>query len=161
MTGVVPAMIHVLSLLSMMMLAGCTLTITASEPTPQPIIADEISLSFHDMPDVPAWVEELFDTTFDNRAWVRGIPFEPGHLGTIGIYGYLSVVAGGAGTLIIYVFEFEDDFGRRLLRVGGQVTSFAVPADPWDAVGFALAVRIVDDVLDQFEDWLAENSVGV
>lgn len=153
-------MIRVLSLVSAILLAGCTTV--AMEPAPPPQVAGIgiVSLSFLGMDDVPEHVEELFEEAFDHRAFFHRIDFERRN-GTVGIVGYMSVVSSGAGTLVVYVFDFVDRAGNRLLRVGGREITTAAPENPWDVITEDFAEDLAEEALDEFDDWLDDNRVGV
>ena len=119
-------MIRVLALLSLILLAGCTATGMTATPI---VIANvgPVSLSFADFPDAPNRVQDNFYSTFAVDAPIRGIPFDPGDSGTVIARGYLSVAGSASGTLLIYVFDFVDQDGNRLTRVGGQMSTQQAP----------------------------------
>jgi len=152
------AVIRVLALFSLILLAGCTATGMTATPI---VIANvgPVSLSFADFPDAPNRVQDNFYSTFAVDAPIRGIPFDPGDSGTVVARGYLSVAGSASGTLLIYVFDFVDQDGNRLTRVGGQMSSPQAPEDPWDAVDNALIEGVVSHVLDEFRSWLDDNRV--
>lgn len=153
-------MVRLFVIAPLLLLAGC---LTAVPPPPSPQLAGigEVRLDLDEMEDVPESVQELIYREIDRTAYFRGIPFDTSGT-TVVITGYLRLVTGGAtGTLVVYVFDFEDRFGRRLLRVGGQVPSLGPAVDPWDAVDREVVNRIVDDLFEEFDDWLAANAVGV
>lgn len=152
-------MVRALSLAPLIFVAGCVMTPAPLPQPPQIPSIGEVRLALDDMEGVPDEVRELVYREIDQQAFSRGIAFDS-HSVTVEIHGYLSVVAGGPGTLVIYVFDFEDRSGRRLFRVGGQATSLEAPADPWDAFDRELADRIVDELFEAFDQWVAENAVG-
>ncbi len=153
-------MIRVISLIAVILLAGCTTTMQGPA-TPQIAGIGSVSLSMYDFPDAPNRVQDTFYSTFATAAPLRGIAFNPGLDGTVRVRGYLSVAGSASGTLLIYVFDFEDSAGNRLTRIGGQTSTHSAPNDPWDAVDYTLARGVVDDVLDQFRAWIDDNNVGV
>jgi len=121
-----------------------------------------IELMYRDVGDVPGRVQDLFFAAAGERAFIKDIPFTPGSDGTVWMRGFLSTVSSGSGTLLVYVFDFDDrTTGQRLVRIGGQINSRATPEDPWDIVDYGLAADVMDDVLDQFIDWANENGVGL
>ncbi len=154
-------MIHrVLRLAPLVLLAGCVAT-AGSYPAAPPQVASigEVEFGFGEMDGVPVEVELLITGEFDRASFARRIKFDTSSP-SVEIRGYLTVVASGAGTLFVYVFDFEDRSGRRLLRVGGQVSSLETPPDPWTAFDRQLAVQIVGHIFEEFDEWLAENAVG-
>jgi hypothetical protein len=152
--------VRALRLAPLVFLAGCVAT-AGSYPAAPPQVASigEVELSLEEMDDVPVDAQILIVDEFDHEAFTRRIKFDAPNP-SIEIKGYVTVVASGAGTLFIYVFDFEDRSGRRLLRVGGRVSTPETPADPWAAFDRHLADQIVDHVFDEFDAWLAENAVG-
>jgi hypothetical protein len=152
--------IRALRLAPLVFLAGCVAT-AGGYPAAPPQVASigEVELGLAEMDGVPVEVQLLMMEEFDRASFTRRITFDA-PAPSIEIRGYLTVVASGAGTLFIYVFDFEDRSGRRLLRVGGQVSSLETPPDPWEAFDRDLADQIVDHVFGEFDAWLAENAVG-
>lgn len=152
-------MIRVLALFSVLLLAGCATTGNDAAPY---AVADigPVSLSLADLPDTPSRVESAFYSAFATEAPRRGVPFAPGTSGTIIVRGYLSVAGSASGTLLIYVFDFEDKDGNRLIRIGGQASSQTATTDPWEAVDNALIGGVVTRVLDDFRRWLDDNRVS-
>lgn len=151
-------MLRLAALLAAIALAACTTTPTTPASNAQPAV----TLSMRDLQDAPNRVQDLFYAALSQEAFLQdGIAWDPGVTGEVVVRGFLSIVASDSGTLLIYVFDFEDRSGQRLLRVSDQVNSRSTPDDPWDIVDFSFAADIWDDVLDQFADWLAQNSVGV
>ena len=152
-------MIRVLALIPVLLLAGCL--VVDDRPPLQIAGVGQVSLSFLPVFDVPDDVEDALDEAFDDEAFIRGIDFDPSVGGTVGISSYVSVVASGSGTLVIYVFDFADRAGNRLLRVGGQMSSPKSPDNPWEVLDYDLARDIAEEVLGEFEDWLEQNGVRV
>jgi len=95
-----------------------------------------------------------------SEAVQRGIAFDPNLGGTVRITGYVSFVASTAGTLTIFVFDFADQTGNRLLRMSGQFNSLQSPADPWAVVDDDAILAMASQALEEFVTWSAENSVG-
>lgn len=152
-------MIRVLALISVLLLAGCTTTGTPASPIAVANVGS-VSLSFADLPDAPSRVRDAFASAFASEAPQHGIPFDAGTGGTVIARGYLSVAGSASGTLLIYVFDFEDSSGNRLTRIGGQMSSEAAAPDPWDAVDSTLVEGVVTHVLDEFRSWLDDNRVS-
>jgi hypothetical protein len=153
-------MIRALFLVSVLALAGCVTTGESRPPPPQIAGIGEVRISAPELPGAPQSVADLFDDEFDWETLTRHIPY--GSAGnTMDLVGYLSVVSSNSGTLVIYVFDFRDMSGNRLLRVGGQTTSAASPENPWDVVDRQMVQYIVDRVFQDFDQWLADNAVGV
>ncbi len=152
-------MIRVLALISIFLLAGCTTTGPAATSA---AVANtgSVSLSLADLPDTPDRVQDAFSSAFAIEASAHGIQFDPGAGGTVIARGYLSVAGSASGTLLIYVFDFEDGNGNRLTRIGGQTSSEAASPDPWDAIDSTLVDGVVTHVLDEFRRWLDDNRVS-
>lgn len=154
-------MVRLAALLSLVLLAGCVTPAISNDPA-RSSVPPGIVLSLTDVGDAPNRVQDLFYTAVGERAFLRDIPFDPGLGGTVWMRGYLSTVASASGTLLVYVFDFDDrTTGQRLVRVGGQINSRASPGDPWEIVDYSLASEVADDVLAQFQDWANQNGVGL
>lgn len=151
--GVAGAMIRVLSLVSILFLAGCS---TLSGSSLQVAGVGTVSLAILDIADAPAPAEATLSEAFGDSASAHGIDFSE-DVGTVGIHGYLSFAPSSVGTLVVYVFDFVDQAGNRLVRASGQANSPLSPSNPWDVIDSALATTIVNDALDTFEAWAADN----
>ena len=68
--------------------------------------------------------------------------------------GYLSTIAEGRNTTIIYVWDIYDPAGNRLPRIDGQQKA-AGGAGDWSAATPAAMQAIADDTIDQLASWLA------
>lgn len=154
-------MIRIAALLSAILLTGCVTSATSDVANQSVAERANISLSFDDVGDAPNRVQDAFYVAFGDVAFLADIPFDPGVDGTYSVQGFLSVVGSESGTLLIYVFEFDNRVGQRVVRVSGQVSSRATPEDPWDIVDYDMARSLAEEAIDEFEDWLRENYVGV
>jgi hypothetical protein len=157
-------MFRLVSLASVILLAGCVATTTPNPPNFNLAGIGVVSISFYDIPEAPSRVDDVLYSTFAEQAPLRGIPFNPGIDGTVAVHGYLHVTGSGSGTLLIYDFEFDDQDGNRLFRTGGTTASPATPSDPWDIIDYRFAADLIGQVLDEFSTWLADNAdnnVGV
>ena len=150
---------RIFGLAPIVLLTGCVIAAVPPPPPPQVPALGEVRLGYDEMDNVPFEVEEVIYREIDGEAFSRGISFDSVPT-TIDIQGYLSVVTSGEGTLVIYVFDLIDRTGRRILRVGGQLTSLESPPDPWGAVDRHIADQMVDRLFEAFDQWLAENAVG-
>ena len=155
------ALTRIVSLLSILLLAGCS-TLAGGNSLPAGLAgAGSLSLSYIDTPDAPERVQSGLRSAFLSESAQRGIVFDPSLNGTVRIFGYVSFAASTAGTLTIFVFDFADEAGNRLLRMSGQFNSLQSPADPWAVVDDNAILAMTSQALDEFEAWLAENNVGV
>ena len=162
-------MIRVVSLFALLALAGCLTTPapppSVPSPTQRPEPAQQVhAVSIGTIEGTPPGqgadkVAALFRAEIEDVAAARGIPFAA-TAGTLVFRGYLSVIGGGAGTILIYVFDVLDATGARLFTVNGSLNSAEVAADPWDAVAAETVAQAVAATFDQLQAWLANNGVG-
>ena len=153
-------MARIISLVSILLLAGCASLGDGTSPPAQLTGLGPMSLSYVDTPDAPERVQSGLQGAFMSEAVQRGIAFDPSLGGTVRITGYVSFVASTAGTLTIFVFDFADQTGNRLLRMSGQFNSLQSPADPWAVVDDDAILAMASQALEEFVTWSAENSVG-
>ena len=71
--------------------------------------------------------------------------------------GYVSTVAEGGDTMILYVWDIYDPAGNRLHRIDGRQAATGGAGD-WSAATPATMQAIADDTIDQFAAWLAGGS---
>lgn len=153
-------MTRIISLLSILLLAGCS-TLADGSSLPAGLAGPgSLSLSYVDTPDAPERVQSGLRSSFVSEAAQRGIAFDPSSNGTVRIFGYVSFAASAAGTLTIFVFDFADEAGNRLLRMSGQFNSLQSPSDPWSVVDDDAILAMTNQALDELEAWMAENNVG-
>lgn len=153
-------MLRVVALLSVFFLAACTTTSDGPVGDP-PSVPPGITLSFVDIQDAPNQVQDYFYSAFGQSAFRADVPWDPGLDGTVLVRAFLSLVPGNSGTLLIYVFDFDDVNGRRLFRVSDRISSPRTYDDPWDMVTRDLASEITLDAIGEFVDWVNDNDVGV
>jgi len=154
-------MLRVAALLSALVLAACTTTATDGVVRDEPSVPPGVSLSLISIGDAPNRAQDLFYAAFGQSAFLADVPWDPGVSGTIQVRAYLSIVPGDTGTLLIYVFDFEDTVGRRLFRVSDRISSRLTPTDPWEIIEFDLAADVTLSAIEEFVVWVNNNNVGV
>ena len=80
-----------------------------------------------------------------------------GPIAPLRLKGYLSTMAEGSGTLVVYVWDIVDPQGKRISRIQGQEKIAATAADPWSIVGQEALARIAAATLADFRQQAAVN----
>lgn len=91
----------------------------------------------------------------------RGIEIVPSAAapGDYLVKGYLSAIADGSETIVIFVWDVVDRAGTRLHRIQGQERiSAKAGADPWQSVPDATMERIADRTVAEIAAWASTRS---
>lgn len=91
----------------------------------------------------------------------RGIEIVSGETapGEFVVKGYLSAIAEGNETIVIFVWDVVDAKGIRLHRIQGQERVAArAGADPWQTVPSATMEQIADRTIAEIASWSASRT---
>jgi hypothetical protein len=69
------------------------------------------------------------------------------------VKGYMSAIADGSETIVIYVWDIIAADGNRLHRIQGQERANATAADPWSVVPDQTMERIADRTIEEIAAW--------
>jgi hypothetical protein len=75
------------------------------------------------------------------------------------VKGYLSAIADGNDTLVIFVWDVVDAKGTRLYRIQGQERVAAkAGADPWQSVPSATMEQVAERTIAEIASWSTSRS---
>ncbi|MCW5697601.1 MAG: hypothetical protein KIS96_12820 [Bauldia sp.] len=97
----------------------------------------------------------------DQAARDAGIRVRNGNGGDYTITGYLSVINGESGVLVVWVFDVNGAGGARVHRVSGQYQAPpASPGNPWASIDRAALEAIADAAMAQIAAWAHPPAVA-
>ena len=126
-----------------LVLAGCASrfgggTEGGATSVPPPVKGSAAKFAFAPVQNVPVPVLQALSTSLNQEAQAQGLNVVPisDPTRTYEVRGFLSAVADGTSTKLVYVWDVVDRNGTRLHRITGQQAGGAPNGNTWTGIGF-------------------------
>jgi hypothetical protein len=146
-------------LVAAVFLAGCTATRFSPGPNQPsvkaPVTGSAAVFAFAPVEGVPVPVLQALSAALNSEAAVQHLNVVPNNdpSKVYEVRGFISAVADGPSTRLVYVWDVVDRSGNRLHRITGQEAGGAPNGDPWTGIGHDTVNLAAKKTIAQLAQW--------
>lgn len=150
----------VVLLVAAVFLAGCTATRFAPGPNQPsvrpPVTGSAAVFAFAPVEGVPVPVLQALSAALNREAGTQHLNVVPNNdpSKVYEVRGFISAVADGQSTRLVYVWDVVDRNGTRLHRITGQEAGGAPTGDPWTGIGHETVNLAAKKTVAQLVQWV-------
>ena len=136
--------------------SGGAVTGGGGTSSPPPVRGSAAKFAFAPVQNVPVPVLQVLSTALNQEARAQGlnvVPIsDPGR--TYEVRGFISAVAEGASTKLVYVWDVVDRSGNRLHRISGQEAGGTPAGDTWTGIGYQTVQLTARQTVASLVNWV-------